>query len=115
MSAAAGSAAPRPSGPMPLNSRHVMSNAKSLNFSRTALSVLAGGVAGILGFSGYIVGILFYFLVSGLLGLVYYLAAARSSSMHFVNKSQLLTGFVFENLFTYILMWTLVYGCVHVY
>jgi len=103
-----------PGNPMPINPRNVMHNSKSLNFSRTSLSVLSGGVAGILGLSS-LWGFLFYFLVSGLLGLYYLAQRARSDSLHFLNKQQLVTGFVFENLFTYILMWTLVYGCVHVY
>ena len=100
--------------PNPINSRNVMHNAKSLNFSRTSLAVLAGGVAGILGLTS-LFGFLFYFIVSGILGLYYLLLEAKSDTVHFLNKQQLVTGFVFENMFTYILMWTLVYGCVHVY
>ena len=61
------------------------------------------------------IGIFFYFLASGVLGLYYMLIRSQSDSLHFMNKQQLITGFVFENLFTYILMWTLIYGCVHVY
>ncbi|XP_059098757.1 ER membrane protein complex subunit 6-like [Tigriopus californicus] len=104
----------RPHQPMPLNPRNVMLNTKSLNFSRTALSVLGGGVAGILGLTS-ILGFLFYFAASGLLGLVYLMQSSRSDGMFFLSKQQLVTSYVFENLFTYILMWTLVYGCVHVY
>jgi hypothetical protein len=99
---------------MPINSRNVMNNTKSLNFSRTSLSVLAGGVAGILGLSS-LIGILFYFLASAILGFYYLVLNSRKDSLHFMNKQQLITAFVFENLFTYILMWTLMYGCVHVY
>ena len=55
----------------PLNPRHVMQNNKALNFARTSLSVLSGGVAGILGLTA-LYGFLFYFVVSGFLG-VYYL------------------------------------------
>jgi len=100
--------------PNPINTRNVMHNTKSLNFSRTALSVLSGVVSGILGLTS-IYGFLFYILTSGLLGLYYLLSEARSDATHFLNKQQLVTGFVAENLFTYILVWTLVYGCVHVY
>lgn len=100
--------------PQPLNPRHVMQNTKALNFSRTALSVLAGGAAGILGLTS-LYGFLFYFLVSAILGVYYLLSEAKGDSQHFLAKQQLVTAFVFENLFTYILMWTLVYGCVHVY
>ena len=99
---------------MPINSRNVMHNTKSLNFSRTSLSVLAGGVAGILGLTSFL-GILFYFLASGILGVYYMINDTRNDSLYFMNKQQLITAFVFENLFTYILMWTLMYGCVHVY
>jgi hypothetical protein len=102
------------SQPNPINSRNVMHNTKSLNFSRTSLSVLAGGVAGILGLTS-LNGFLFYFIASGILGLYYLLVETKSDAVHFLNKQQLVTAFVFENLFTYILMWTLVYGCVHVY
>merc|ERR1712001_665287 len=100
--------------PNPINSRNVMHNAKSLNFSRTALSVLAGVVAGILGLTS-LYGFLLYFVVSGVLGLYYMLSEATSPAVHFLSKQQLVTGFVFENVFTYILVWTLMYGCVHVY
>merc|ERR1712156_177913 len=103
-----------PNQPMPINSRNVMHNTKSLNFSRTSLSVLSGVVAGILGLSP-LLGFLFYFLASGFLGLYYLAQKATTDAVHFLNKQQLVTGFVFENLFTYILMWTLIYGCVHVY
>ena len=91
-----------------------MHNTKALNFARTATAVLAGAAAGILGLAS-VYGFLFYFLVSLVLGMHYLLAASRSESQHFLVRQQLVTGFVFENLFTYILTWTLVYGCVHVY
>ena len=100
--------------PQPLNSRHVMGNTKSLNFARTSLSVLAGGVAGILGLTA-LLGFAFYFIVSGALGVYYLFREGRSDKMHFVSRQQLVTAYVLENLFTYILIWTLVYGCVHVY
>nr|ADD38574.1 Transmembrane protein 93 [Lepeophtheirus salmonis] len=98
----------------PINSRNVVHNNKSLSFSRTSLSVLSGATAGILGLTSWI-GFLFYFSVSLLLGLYYLVLELRSRSTHFLNKQQVITGFVFENLFTYILMWTLFYGCVYVY
>merc|ERR1712027_87502 len=85
-----------PANPQPLNMRHVMQNNKALNFARTSLSVLAG-------------------IGAGILSLTYVLAESRSDSKHFLQKSQVLTAFVFEHLFTYILMWTLVFGSVHVY
>ena len=100
--------------PNPINSRNVMYNTKSLNFSRTSLSVLAGVVAGILGLTGFY-GFGFYFILSGLLGMYYLMSETMSEAVHFLNKQQLVTGYVFENVFTYILIWTLVYGCVHVY
>ena len=85
-----------------------------MNFARTSLSVLAGIAAGILGLTS-LYGFLFYFLVSAVLSLYYMVAESRSESKHFLQKSQVLTAFVFEHLFTYILMWTLVFGSVHVY
>jgi uncharacterized membrane protein len=91
-----------------------MHNSKALNFARTSLSVLAGGVAGILGLTA-LYGFLFYFLVSAALGLYYFVGLSRSHEVHFLAKQQPMTAFVVENLFTYILVWTLVYGCVHVY
>ena len=100
--------------PNPINTRNVMHNTKSLNFSRTSLSVLSGVVSGILGLQS-IYGFLFYLVTSGLLGMYYLLSETRSEGTHFLNKQQLVTAFVAENLFTYILVWTLIYGCVHVY
>jgi len=98
----------------PINPRHVMRNSKSLNFARTSLSVLSGGAAGVLGLTS-VYGFLFYLLVSAALGVYYFQLGLRSREVHFLNKQQPLTAFVAENLFTYILVWTLVYGCVHVY
>lgn len=104
---------------MPLNSRNMMRNSKVLNFSRTSLAVLAGGAAGILGlvslflaktksyksfllkilcFQTSVIGFLFYFVVSGLLGLFYILTEAQSDSVHFMTKQQVVTAFVMENL-----------------
>ena len=100
--------------PNPINTRNVMHNTKSLNFSRTSLSVLSGVVSGILGLTS-VYGFLFYLITSGLLGMYYLLSESRSDATHFLNKQQLVTAFVAENLFTYILVWTLIYGCVHVY
>jgi ER membrane protein complex subunit 6 len=80
-----------------INSRNVMHNSKSLNFSRTSMSVLAGGVAGILGLTS-LVGFLFYFVISGVLGLYYLAIEAKSETVHFLNKQQVVTAFVMENL-----------------
>lgn len=100
--------------PQPLNPRNVMRNTKALNFARTSLSVLAGVTAGILGLTA-LYGFAFYFVVSFLLSVYYLAKEVQGDSMHFLSKQQLITAFVFENLFTYILVWTLIYGCVHVY
>ena len=83
--------------PTPINSLNVMKNSKSLNFSRTSMSVLAGGVAGILGLTS-LFGFLFYFVASGLLGLYYMAIEAKSDAVHFLNKQQVVTAFVMENL-----------------
>ncbi len=91
-----------------------MHNTKTLNFVRTALSVLGGVTAGILGLTS-LYGFLFYFVVSAVLSAFYVARESSSDSTHFLQRSQVLTAFVFEHLFTYILMWTLVYGSVHVY
>jgi len=101
--------------PNPINSRNVMHNAKSLSFSRTALSALSGISAGILGLTS-LKGFFFYFIMSGILGIYYLILELQSEAVHFLSKQQLLTSALsFENLFTYVLMWTLCYGCVHVY
>ena len=73
------------SNPMPINTRNVMHNTKSLNFSRTSLSVLAGVVAGVLGLSP-LLGFLFYFMASGVLGLYYLAQRATTDAVHFLNK-----------------------------
>ena len=61
------------------------------------MSVLAGGAAGILGLTS-IVGFLFYFVISGFLGLYYLALEAKSETVHFLNKQQVGTAFVMENL-----------------
>ena len=61
------------------------------------MSVLAGGVAGILGLTS-LVGFLFYFVISGVLGLYYLAIETKSDTVHFLNKQQVVTAFVMENL-----------------
>uniref|UniRef100_A0A7S4JIP4 ER membrane protein complex subunit 6 n=1 Tax=Paramoeba aestuarina TaxID=180227 RepID=A0A7S4JIP4_9EUKA len=91
------------------------SNVKTISRGRTALSLVLGGAAGVLGLTG-LKGILFYFILSVLILGVGFLLKTQSSPHTFVPAlaSYFLIG-VFESMMSYLLFWTLVYDMVHVF
>ncbi|XP_069130084.1 ER membrane protein complex subunit 6-like [Argopecten irradians] len=89
-------------------------NAFVLEYCRTSMSALSGAAAGILGLTA-LYGFAFYFITSIILSLMLYLKAGSAWHKYFVNRRGLFINGLLGGLFTYILVWTFLYGMVHVY
>lgn len=96
------------------NERAVRMNSAVIDYCRTSGAVIAGAAAGILGLTG-VYGFLFYIVFSVALSMILSMKAGRDWDKYFTTKRQLWFNGVLGGLFTYILVWTFLYGMVHVY
>ena len=96
------------------NERAVRRNAAIIGYCRTSGAVISGIAAGVLGLTG-LYGFGFFILFSLLLSLNLSLKAGSEWNKYFISRRQLWLDGVIGGLFTYILVWTFLYGMVHVY
>ena len=96
------------------NERAVRKNASIIDYCRTSGAVIAGSAAGIMGLTG-VYGFLFFIVFSVCLSMVLSMKAGREWNKYFTTKRQLWFDGIMGGLFTYILVWTFLYGMVHVY
>ena len=89
-------------------------NTAIVDYCRTSAAVIGGAAAGVLGLTG-LYGFAFYFLFSLFLSLMLAMKAGRNSSKYFQTSSAVWFNGVLGGLFTYVLLWTFLYGMVHVY
>lgn len=94
--------------------RAVRQNSAVIDYCRTSGAVIAGAAAGIMGLTG-LYGFAFFILFSVALSVVLSMKAGRDWTKYFTTKRQLWMDGVLGGLFTYILVWTFLYGMVHVY
>ena len=92
----------------------IRNNLGVVEYCRAFLAVVSGSAAGILGLTG-LNGFAFYILVSLLMSILLGLKTQSKSERYFVSKWHLLTNGVFGELFTYLLVWTFMYGMIHVF
>ncbi|XP_024030739.1 ER membrane protein complex subunit 6 [Morus notabilis] len=96
------------------NAENLQSNLKVIYYSRTFMSIIAGVIAGILGFTS-LKGFIFYFLVMGLtsVGLV----AKTGFTIHkfFDSWNQIVLDGFFGGLMSFVLFWTFAYDIVHIF
>uniref|UniRef100_A0A1X7V0W6 ER membrane protein complex subunit 6 n=1 Tax=Amphimedon queenslandica TaxID=400682 RepID=A0A1X7V0W6_AMPQE len=96
------------------NERAVRHNASLIEYGRTSISVIAGVTAGILGLTG-IYGFGFYLIYSFVMSGLLVIKVGSKWNKYFQSRYAMLTDGVFGGLFTYVLLWTFVYGLVHVF
>ncbi len=97
-----------------LNERAVFLNNATIEYCRTSLAVIAGVTAGILGVTGlygFVLYLVYSFLVSSLLAL----KVGMKWNCYFTSRKSLWMDGILGGLFTYVLLWTFVYGMVHVF
>ena len=96
------------------NDGAIKRNAAIVDYCRTSAAVIGGATAGVLGLTG-LYGFAFYFLFSLLLSLMLAAKAGRNSNKFFQSSSAVWFNGMLGGLFTYVLLWTFLYGMVHVY
>lgn len=89
-------------------------NVNVLEFGRTVQAATSGCAAGVLGLTGFH-GFGFYLLCAALQSLIWRVQAGTSWQRYFLAKTPLFTHGLMNGLFTYVLLWTFLYGMVHVY
>ncbi len=89
-------------------------NENSLEQCRTSISALSGCVAGILGLTSY-KGFLFYAFSMFFLSFLIYLYIRNEHRKFFTSLNHIFMNGFFNELLTYVLFWTFLYGMVHVY
>ncbi|CAI8014512.1 ER membrane protein complex subunit 6 [Geodia barretti] len=96
------------------NDSAIKRNAAIVDYCRTSGAVIGGATAGVLGLTG-LYGFLFYFAYSVFLSVMLAVKAGRNSTKYFQSSSSVWFNGVLGGLFTYVLLWTFLYGMVHVY
>ncbi|EES01277.1 hypothetical protein BDA96_03G281500 [Sorghum bicolor] len=103
------------SGDVPIfHAENLVSNVKSINYSRTFLSIISGVVAGIWGFTG-LMGFVFYFLVMMVASLMLLVKAKVSVHTYFDSWNRIIIEGVLGGLMSFVLFWTFAYDIVHIF
>lgn len=96
------------------NERAFRTNAATIDYCRTSGSVIAGAIAGIMGLTG-LYGFVFFFVYSAFLSILLVAKAGTGWNNYFTSSRALWFDGILGGLFTYVLLWTFLYGMVHVY
>lgn len=92
----------------------IRNNSGIVDYCRAFLAVISGSAAGVLGFTG-LYGFVFYIVASFVMSILLALKTKSKSDRYFLSKYHVWTNGVFAELFTYLLVWTFMYGMVHVF
>lgn len=92
----------------------IRQNHNVLEYCRSSMSALSGCAAGMLGLTS-LWGFAFYVVMNVLLWVMILMKAGPEWNKYFTSRQSILTGGLFNGIFTYILFWTFLYGMVHVY
>ncbi|RLN25169.1 ER membrane protein complex subunit 6-like [Panicum miliaceum] len=93
-------------GDVPIfHAENLVSNIKSINYSRTFLSIISGVVAGIWGFTG-LMGFVFYFLVMMVASLGLLVKAKFSVHTYFNSWNRIIIEGVLGGLMSFVLFWS---------
>uniref|UniRef100_A0A915KB06 ER membrane protein complex subunit 6 n=1 Tax=Romanomermis culicivorax TaxID=13658 RepID=A0A915KB06_ROMCU len=92
----------------------VRQNFGALEYGRTCQAAASGCAAGILGLTGFY-GFAFYFICAFVQSLIWFVKMGGRWDKFFMQKSTIWSHSLFGGLFTYVLLWTFLYGMVHVY
>lgn len=94
----------------------IRQNASMVDYCRTSTAAVAGATAGILGLTG-LYGFAFFFVYSFILSILLAFKAGSNWTNYFTSRRQIwFDGMIgIGGLFTYVLLWTFLYGMVHVY
>ncbi|XP_057302595.1 ER membrane protein complex subunit 6-like [Hydractinia symbiolongicarpus] len=92
----------------------IRNNLALVEYCRAFLALMSGSAAGILGLTG-LYGFAFYGIVSLAMSILLALKTQSKYDRYFLTKMHVWTNGVFGELFTYLLVWTFMYGMIHVF
>ncbi|KAL5700492.1 hypothetical protein ACHQM5_025927 [Ranunculus cassubicifolius] len=97
-----------------MNAEKLQSNMRTIYYSRTFLSIIAGVIAGIAGLTN-VTGFVFYFLVMAFTSVGLVAKTAFSFQAHFDSWNRILLDGFLSGLMSFVLFWTLAYDLVHIF
>ncbi|CAH7676816.1 hypothetical protein PPACK8108_LOCUS11924 [Phakopsora pachyrhizi] len=103
----------------------VIANTRSVDYVKSSCSCIAGSLAGVLGLTNHH-GLIFYLISSIITSLIIIIVSStnllnrdqnlsNSEAVYFRSKITLWSVGLVDNVFGYLLWWTLFYGLVHIY
>ena len=96
------------------NEKAVRLNNSLIEYCRTSVALIAGATAGVLGLTG-LYGFALYLVYSAIMSVLLLGKAGTKWSQYFQSSRALWFDGILGGLFTYVLVWTFVYGMVHVF
>ncbi|KAF8105566.1 hypothetical protein N665_0157s0140 [Sinapis alba] len=96
------------------SAENLQKNLKVIQNSRTFLSIIAGVLAGIIGFTG-LTGFVFYFVVMLITSIALIAKAGFSADLYFDSWNQVLFDGFLGGLMSFVLFWTFAYDLVHIF
>ncbi|CAN8265483.1 unnamed protein product [Cochlearia groenlandica] len=93
---------------------NLQNNLKIIQNSRTFLSIIAGVLAGIIGFTG-LTGFVFYFVVMMFTSVGLMAKAGFSAELYFDSLNRVLFDGFLGGLMSFVLFWTFAYDLVHIF
>ncbi|CAN6853815.1 unnamed protein product [Brassica oleracea] len=93
---------------------NLQKNLKVIQNSRTFLSIIAGVLAGIIGFTG-LTGFVFYFVVMLITSVGLMAKAGFSADLYFDSWNRVLFDGFLGGLMSFVLFWTFAYDLVHIF
>lgn len=95
------------------NDQAVRNNNAVIEYCRTSGAAISGATAGILGLTG-LYGFGFFIIYSVLFSFLLAIKAGTSWNRYFTTRRAVWFDGILGGLFTYVLLWTFLYGMVHV-
>ena len=95
------------------NERAVRNNYAVIEYCRTSGAAISGATAGILGLTG-LYGFGFFIIYSVFFSFLLAFKAGTSWNRYFTTRRVVWFDGILGGLFTYVLLWTFLYGMVHV-
>ena len=96
------------------NPAAIRNNINVVDYSRAFLAVISGSSAGILGLTG-LQGFIFYFALSILMSILLVYKTGQNWDRYFLSRWTIWSSGILGELFTYVLVWTFMYGMIHVF
>ncbi|KAF5178953.1 Er membrane protein complex subunit 6-like [Thalictrum thalictroides] len=97
-----------------MNAENLQANMRTIYYSRTFLSIIAGVIAGILGLTN-LTGFVFYFFVMAITSLGLLAKAKFSIHAHFDSWNRVVLDGFLSGLMSFVLFWTFAYDLVHIF